>query len=92
MTEERCLRVPYHMFGAASGWLMGLVMMVVATVTNSDELGRWALFVAAGAAVASGWCMLIRSRARMLEAFGLQLRMHQASLVQQDLPRVPTLR
>lgn len=92
MTEERCLRVPYQVLGAVTGWVVSVLLMIAATVQNSDSLERWSLLVVAAASVLSGWCMLTRSRIRTLDAIDLQLRMHDQALAEgaNGVPRIPT--
>lgn len=91
MTDERCLRVPYHAAGAAFGWFVGILMMGVATAKDSDSLRDWALVVIGAAMVWSVSYIVTQSRGRMLEAFDLRLRMRDQA-GQEQIPRIPTMR
>lgn len=89
--EERYLQVAYHVLGAVVGWLAGVVMMIVATMYDMEDLRGWALLVVAASAVMSVHCMLTRGRARLLEAIDLQLSLHQQAASQANgVPRIPS--
>lgn len=90
MTEERYLRVPYHFLGAAVVWAVGVLLMIVSTVNDVDDLARWALVVIAAASV--WWChaALARSRIRLMQALELQLQMHEQAGLLNGVPRIPS--